>query len=419
MTIRTACFIGLRYLRAKRREAFVSLITLIATLGVAMGVMVLIVVLAVMSGFEDDLRDRILGFQPHVLVLSYGGKIDDHGAALERVRTVSGVSAAAPFVYAQAMLSTRSEVTGVLIKGIDPGAYATHDFGAHVDASQVGALAVPHRIAGDGPGGGQVELPGVIVGRELARRLGFGIGDAVGFVSPVAIPTAIGMVPRVKRFAVVGLFESGMSEYDSSLVYVGLADAQRFFRLGEAVTGLEIRVGDVYASRAVSGRIGSLLAFPYHVRDWMDLNHNLFSALKLEKTVYFVVLLLIVLVAAFNIVATLIMVVMEKRRDIAILKSMGATRGGIAAIFVFKGAAIAAVGTLLGNLAGAGACAGLARYPLDLPPGVFYTNSLPVHTSAEHFALVSLCSLAICLVSTLYPAVQAASLVPVEVIRYE
>lgn len=419
MKTRTALFIGLRYLRAKRRDAFVSLITLIATLGVATGVMVLIIVLAVMSGFEDDLRDRILGFQPHVLVLGLSGSIDDKGMALERVRAVPGVAAAAPFVYAQAMLSTPNEVTGVLIKGVDPDAYARHDFGAHVDAKQVGLLAARHPVRVEGSADARTELPGVIVGRELARRLGFAIGDAVGFVSPVGIPTVIGMVPRVRRFAVVGLFDSGMSEYDSSLVYVGLADAQRFFQLGEAVTGIEIRVGDVYEARAVSGRISRLLTFPYHVRDWMDLNHNLFSALKLEKTVYFVVLLLIVLVAAFNIVATLVMVVMEKRRDVAILKSMGATRSAVAAIFVLKGAVIAGVGTVLGNVAGAAACAGLARYPLDLPPGVFYTSTLPVHNSVEHFVLVSLCSLAICLLSTVYPALQAAGLVPVEVIRYE
>jgi lipoprotein-releasing system permease protein len=241
----------------------------------------------------------------------------------------------------------------------------------------------------------------------------------VGFISPVGIPTVIGLVPQVKRFAVVALFDSGMSEYDSSLVYVGLADAQRFFHLGESATGIEVRVADVHEARAVAAAIGRLLAFPYHVRDWMDLNHSLFSALKLEKTVYFIVLLLIVLVAAFNIVATLVMVVMEKRRDIAILKSMGATRGGIAAIFVFKGAVIAAVGTALGNAAGAAACLALAHYKLDLPPGVFYTNTLPVEVSGGQFALVSVCSLAICLLSTVYPALQAASLVPVEVIRYE
>jgi lipoprotein-releasing system permease protein len=352
-------------------------------------------------------------------VLSYGGAITDPQSALERVRSVSNVAAAAPFVYAQAMLSTKDEVTGVIVKGIDPEAYAQHDFGAHVDRSQIGLLAKRHPMSIDGSTDNRAELPGVVVGRELAKRLNFSVGDAVSFISPVGIPTVIGMVPQVKRFAVVGLFESGMSEYDSSLVYVGLPDAQRFFRLGDGVTGLEVRVGDVYGAHAVAADISRLLAFPYHVRDWMDLNHNLFSALKLEKTVYFIVLLLIVLVAAFNIVAALVMVVMEKRRDIAILKSMGATRTGIAAIFVSKGALIAAVGTALGNLAGAGACAALSRYRLDLPPGVFYTSTLPVETSPEHFIIVSACSLAICLLSAVYPALQAAALVPVEVIRYE
>jgi lipoprotein-releasing system permease protein len=210
-----------------------------------------------------------------------------------------------------------------------------------------------------------------------------------------------------------------MSEYDGVLAYLSIAEAQRLFQLGDGVTGLEVRAADLYASARIGASMGERLEFPYYVRDWMQLNHTLFSALKLEKTVYFVVLLLIVLVAAFNIVAMLVMVVMEKRKDIAVLKSMGATGAGIASIFVYKGLVIALVGTVLGNLAGYAACWLLRRYELGLPPGVFYVNSLPVRVYPEYFAIVTVASLAICFLAALYPARQAAALVPVEIIRYE
>jgi lipoprotein-releasing system permease protein len=211
-----------------------------------------------------------------------------------------------------------------------------------------------------------------------------------------------------------------MAEYDASLIYMDLANAQQFFDLGDNVTGVEVRVTDIYGAKEVGNRISTALGFPYRVRDWMEVNHNLFSALKLEKTVYFIVLLLIVLVAAFNIVATLIMVVMEKRKDIAILKSMGATSGGVGRIFVFKGMIVGIVGTLIGNAAGYGACWLLKRYQfIELPKDVFYVNTVPVKMYPEYFAVVTVASLLICLLATVYPARQASRLAPVDVIRYE
>jgi lipoprotein-releasing system permease protein len=265
-----------------------------------------------------------------------------------------------------------------------------------------------------------VELPGIILGKDVARQLGLLVGDPVNVISPIATPTAVGMVPRVKRFVVVGLFDSGMAEYDASLVYMDLASAQKFFDLGDKVTGIEVRGTDLYQAKAIGDRLREALGFPFRVRDWMEINHNLFSALQLEKTVYFIVLLLIVLVAAFNIVATLIMVVMEKRKDIAILKSMGATRGGVARIFVYKGMIIGVVGTLLGNAGGYVACALLKRYQfIELPKDVFYVNTVPVKMYPEYFLMVTLASLLIGLLATIYPARQAARLAPVDVIRYE
>ena len=281
-------------------------------------------------------------------------------------------------------------------------------------------LGKPHDVPLDDGKQGTIQLPGLIVGKDVARQLGLIIGDPVNVISPIATPTAVGMVPRVKRFVVVGLFDSGMAEYDGSLVYMDLANAQQFFDLGGAVTGIEARVTDLYSAKEVGDRISATLGFPFRVRDWMEVNHNLFSALKLEKTVYFIVLLLIVLVAAFNIVATLIMVVMEKRKDIAILKSMGATRAGVGRIFIFKGMIIGIVGTLIGNAGGYCACWLLKRYQfIELPNDVFYVNTLPVKMYPEYFVAVTLASLLICLLATVYPARQAARLSPVDVIRYE
>ncbi len=418
--MRYELFIGLRYLRAKRKEAFISLITVISMLGVMIGVMTLNIVLAVMTGFEEDLRDRILGFNPQVVVLSFTGTISDYASVVQRIERVPGVVAAAPFVYGQVMLSAERNVTGAVVRGVSTGTEAVIDLQRHLKEGNLNELGKLHDVPLDEGRGGTIELPGLIVGKDVARQLGLLIGDPVSVISPVATPTAVGMVPRVKRFVVVGLFDSGMAEYDSSLVYMALPNAQKFFDLGDAATGIEVRVTDLYRAKEVGDRVREALGFPFRVRDWMEINHNLFSALKLEKTVYFIVLLLIVLVAAFNIVATLIMVVMEKRKDIAILKSMGATRAGVGRIFVFKGMIVGVVGTLIGNLGGYLACWLLKRYQfIELPKDVFYVNTLPVKMYPEYFAAVTLASLLICLLATVYPARQAARLAPVDVIRYE
>ncbi|HYC23330.1 MAG TPA: FtsX-like permease family protein, partial [Candidatus Bathyarchaeia archaeon] len=266
----------------------------------------------------------------------------------------------------------------------------------------------------------QVMLDQVMLGFELARLLGVRVGDAVNVISPLGTPGPFGMVPRVKRFAVGGIFDSGMYELDSTIIFMSLADAQQFLEIGPAITGIEVKVKDQYESQAIARRIEGVLGFPFHARDWLETNRNLFIAFSLEKAVYFIVLLLIVLVAAFNIVATLIMVVMEKRKDIAILKSMGATNLAVGTIFVFKGAVIGTVGTVLGVLGGLGGSALLSRYHfIELPKDVFYVSTVPVRIYPENFVAVALASLLICVFATIYPARQAARLSPVEVIRYE
>jgi len=485
--MRYELMVGLRYLRARRKEAFISLITVISVVGVMIGVMTLNIVLAVMTGFEEDLRDRILGFNPHIVLVSYAGAIRDPDAVLTKVRETKGVVAAEPLLYSQVMLTTGQSVSGVVVRGVPPDAdESIVDLKSHLVSGTLSGLGADFEVPvsltdeppaanapevrdtkgkGDGrapsreegraakpsggenreraaltpgrdahapprdggreakPSGGEnqsTKLSGVIIGQELAKQLGVGVGDPVSVVSPIGTPSPVGMIPKVKRFAVAGTFDSGMFDYDSSLIYMSLADAQRFFGLGSAITGVEIRVKDIYASQAVAHAIEERLGTPFRARDWMEVNRNLFLAFKLEKVVYFIVLLLIVLVAAFNIIATLIMVVMEKRKDIAILKCMGATNRSIARIFMLKGAIVGTVGTLLGVAGGYAGCWLLARYQfVELPKDVFYFSTLPVRVYWENFLLVALASVTICLLATIYPARQAAGLAPVEVIRYE
>ena len=421
--MRYELFLSLRYLRARRREVFVSLITMISMIGVMIGVMTLNIVLAVMTGFEEDLRERILGFNPHVVISSLQGLVDGYADVLDTVRQVPDVVAAAPFVYSQVMASAGQNVSGILVRGVDPAlASAVVDIAAYLSSGEMEQLGRKQEFTFRNEETlHTVQLSGVLIGHELARQLGVAVGDPIKIISPLSTtPGPLGLVPKVKRFVIVGVFDSGMFEYDSALVYMALADAQRFFTLGEQVTGVEVRVQDVYQAQAVAQELEARLGFPYTARDWTEINRNLFAALSLEKTVYFIVLLLIVLVAAFNIVATLIMVVMEKRKDIAVLKSMGAPGRAISRIFIYKGLVIGVIGTLLGTAFGWLGCWLLDRYEfIELPKDVFYVSTLPVKIYLENFLAVGVSSMLICLVATIYPARQAARLAPVEVIRYE
>jgi lipoprotein-releasing system permease protein len=415
-------FVGRRYLRSRRRH-FLSLISLISLAGVTIGVATLDIVLGVMTGMEQELRDKILGFNPHVVVVSYGGALGGTDDALARVRGVAGVKAAAPFVYGQAMITVGRAVSGIVVRGIDPeSAGGVVDVERHLASGSLAALSTPHKVTLPADeGGGTVELSGLLIGQELARQLGVAPGDAVSVVSPLGTPGPTGMVPRVKRFVIAGVFDSGMYDYDTTLAYMALPDAQRFFELKDTVSGIEVRVNDVYGAREVARGIEAALGgFPYRARDWMEVNRNLFSALKLEKVVYGIVLCLIVVVAAFNILATLTMVVKEKRRDIAILKAMGGTNAAIGRIFVLNGTVIGLAGTVIGNVLGLAGCWLLANYQfVELPKDVFLVTTLPVRMDPANFLVVALVSIGICAVAAISPARRAASLVPVEVIRYE
>jgi len=416
--MRYELFIGLRYLRARRRETFISLITIISVLGVMIGVMTLNVVMAVMTGFEETLRDRLLGINAHVALVKSGDQLRNYDKLLEQVRQTKGVVAASPSIYGQVMLTSGPRVSGVVVRGVDPDRVnQVVDIERYIRDGSLQSLKQPQPLQVRGR---TVLLPGVIIGTRLANQLGVFVGSPIQVVSPLGSPTAIGVIPKVRRFVVVGIFDSGMSEIDSTLVYMSLADAQKFFELGDAVTNIEIRVQDVYHAQGVAQDIQRRLGFPYLTEDWSRLWPNLFSALRLEKTVYFLVLLLMVLIGAFNIISTLIMVVMEKRKDIAILQSMGATRESIRKIFLIKGCVIGVVGTLLGVFLGLAICLLIQKYRfIELPKDVFLISTVPVRIYLSNFLLVGFASLFVCLIASIYPARQAAKLDPVEIIRYE
>jgi lipoprotein-releasing system permease protein len=416
--MRYELFIGLRYLRARRRETFISLITIISVLGVMIGVMTLNVVMAVMTGFEETLRDRLLGINAHVALVKSGDQLREYEKLLEQVRQTKGVVAASPSIYGQVMLTSGPRVSGVVVRGVDPDKVnRVVDIERYIREGSLQSLKQQQPLQIQGR---TILLPGVIIGTRLANQLGVFLGSPIQVVSPLGSPTAIGVIPKVRRFVVVGIFDSGMSEIDSTLVYMNLKDAQTFFELGDAVTNIEIRVQDVYRAQSVAQDIQRRLGFPYLTEDWSRLWPNLFSALKLEKTVYFLVLLLMVLIGAFNIISTLTMVVMEKRKDIAILQSMGATRDSIRRIFLIKGCVIGVVGTLLGVLLGLAICLLIQKYRfIELPKDVFLISTVPVRIYLSNFLLVGFASLFVCLLASIYPARQAAKLDPVEIIRYE
>jgi lipoprotein-releasing system permease protein len=405
-------FIGARYLRAKQRQAFISLITLLSIAGVTLGVMALIIVIAVMAGFESDLKSRILSVESHIVVMRHGGSFTDYAKVSDWINGVEGVEASTPFILSQIMIRSASGMSGAVIRGIVPESAGK----VITSISQDGLNALTARTAAKPSA---TDVPGVVLGKELMKNLGVAKGDMIHLLSPRGMISPAGLIPVMKRFQVVGHFESGMYEYDGSLAYMNLSDAQKFLHMEDAITGIEVRVNDIYKARQISETITSRLGFPYWGRDWMQMNRNLFSALKLEKTVMFIILALIILVAAFNIASSLIMMVMEKTKDIAILKAMGATDQSIRRIFVFKGMTIGVIGTTLGVALGFALCKLLEHYKfIELPGDVYYITKLPVLLKTFDVVSIAAASLIICFLATLYPARQASGLNPVEAIRY-
>jgi len=403
--------VGMRYLRAKRKQAFISVISGFSVLGVMLGVMTLIIVLGVMNGFEKDLKEKILGTVSHLVVMSHSDRlITSWPALMERIGTFDGVKATTPYIYGQAMLSTRGRVRGVIVRGIDlDTASKVISLPRYLVSGRIDQLAAS-------PEG----VPGIIIGKELAAVNGLRTGDLVQLISPQGKRTPLGAVPRVQTFRVVGVFKSGMYEFDGNLVYMELPQAQKFFEMGDGVTGIEVTLDDIYRAPKLGERLTKALGTPYWARTWKDMYINLFSALKLENLAMFIILTFIVLVAAFNIIISLIMLVMEKSRDIAILKALGATSGRIMRIFVAQGMVVGVVGTFLGAVAGLAGSALLARYPLiELPPEIYTISTLPVSVDGTDVLLICAVALTICFLATIYPSLRAARLAPVEALRYE
>ena len=403
-------FIGGRYLRTKQKQTFIFLITLLSIAGVTVGVMALIVVIAVMSGFESDIKTRILGVDAHI-VLKHHGVFSEFKQVVEQVKGMDDVQAAMPFVDGQIMLRSLSRTSGAVVRGIDPDAA-----GSISPQIPIHMLMKQDRISEDSR---LIPVPEILLGKELAENLEAAKGDRIYVIYPRGTISPVGFLPAIKPFKVAETFSTGVFEYDGSLAMIHMTDAQKIFQMKNAVTGVDIRVKDIYQAKECADKIIAMLGPTYWATDWMEKNRNLFSALKLEKVAMFIILALIILVAAFSISSTLIMMVMEKTKDIAILKAMGASNKSIRKIFIFKGMAVGLIGVLLGTGMGCLLCGLLGRYKfIELPDDVFYITTLPVQLEVYDVFFIGFSAVMICFLATLYPARQASKLNPIEAIRY-
>ncbi len=404
-------FIAGRYLRSRTREGFLSSVAVISVAGVGLGVAAIIIVLSVMNGFEWEVRDRIVGTNAHVIVLKHDDTmITNYRELMDNVEDVPHVVGASPFVFTKVMLSTERETDGAVLRGID----TEREGSVTKILDNVTPLDFSFTSGGD--------LPGIVLGLDLAYRLRVGVGEVIRVTSPLAmVETPFGSMPKVRKFIVVGTFDSGMYQYDGTLVFVSLAAAQDLLSVGDEVTGVEVALDDLFLADEVDEKILDRAGRPfYHTVNWMELNRNLFTWMKMEKIVMFVILLLIVIVAGFNIAGTLTLIVMQKTRDIGVLKALGARSSGILGIFMREGLLIGLVGTGAGLFVGVLLSWILGRYEIiHLPGDIYFIETLPIRMEPLWIGGVAAAAVAVSFLATLYPSWRASRLVPVEAIRHE
>jgi lipoprotein-releasing system permease protein len=407
--------VGLRYTRAKRRNHFISFISLTSMLGIALGVAALIVVLSVMNGFQKEVRARILGVVSHVQITGVDNRLSEWREVAREATELPAVVAAAPFVNAQGMLMLGASVRGVIVRGVVPE--------LEQKVAEIGLRMVAGKLESLVPG----EFS-IVLGVELARALGARVGDRVTLIAPQGLVTPAGILPRLKQFSVEGIFEVGMFEYDSTLALINLADAQKLYGMGDAASGVRLKLRDLFESRQVTRDLITRLKGDLYISDWTRSHANYFRAVQIEKTMMFIILLLIVAVAAFNIVSTLVMAVTDKQPDIAILRTLGASPGGIMKIFIVQGALIGVIGTLIGVAGGVALALNIdVVVPFlerllsmkFLSQEVYYITELPSDLQSGDVLSIVLVSLLLSLFATLYPSWRAARVNPAEALRYE